>query len=241
MPLPATVLSTQAPSTNRNTPIPAMGDAFTGVPVVGIFCVLEPTMAFINELDVVNACIKSTGRSPINSIAGGSPIITSAQSSLQTALMEEQGIGWWFNRELVTLQPNTDKQYYCPADTLQLTTDENPPWLSTRGARLYDNRIGDYFTGTAPVTVDLIRLIPLDDLPYQAQRLVQCAAVLDFQKSFDADAAKIQSAKEDYGKALALLRTSHIRAVKANMLYQGEGGRRVQRQRDLYPDYRWRR
>jgi hypothetical protein len=205
------------------------------------FLRLENTMAFITELDVVNACLQSMGRSPINSLAGGSPIITSAQASLRMALMEEQGIGWWFNRELVTLTPNTEGQVYCPADTLQLTTDENPPWLSTRGARLYDNRIGDYFTTTATITVDMLRMIPLDDLPYQAQRLVQTAAVLNFQKSFDADAAKILSAKEDYGKALALIRAAHIRAVKANMLYQGESGRRMQRQRNFnYPDYRWR-
>jgi len=200
-------------------------------------------MAFITELDVVNACLKSMGRSPLNSLASGSPVITSAQASLHTALMEEQGIGWWFNRENVTLSPNTDGQVYCPADTLQLTTDENPPWLSTRGARLYDNRIGDYFTTTAPITVDLIRLIPLDDLPYQAQRLVQCAAVLDFQKSFDADDQKVKSAKEDYGKALALIRSAHIRAVKANMLYnKGASGSRIQRQRNVNnPDYRWNR
>lgn len=200
-------------------------------------------MAFITELDVVNACLKSMGRSPLNSLAGGSPVITSAQESLHTALMEEQGIGWWFNRELVTLIPNTDQQVYIPTDTLQLTTDENPPWLSTRGLRLYDNRIGDYFTTTQPIEVDLIRLIPLDDLPYQAQRLVQVAAVLDFQKSFDADPQKIQSATQDYGKALALLRAAHIRSVKANMLYNGgAGGARVRRQRNInVPDYRWNR
>lgn len=198
-------------------------------------------MAFINELDVVNACLQSMGRAPINSLAGGSPIITSAQASLRTALMEEQAIGWWFNRELVTLTANTDGQYYCPADTLDLTTDENPPWLSTRGSRLYDNRIGDYFKSTGNITVDLVRLIPLDDLPYQAQRLVQCAAVLNFQRSFDADDQKIKTVTQDYGKALGLLRAAHIRAVKANMLYNGESGRRMQRTRNInYPDYRWR-
>lgn len=197
-------------------------------------------MAFITELDVVNACLQSMGRSPINSIAGGSPIITSALAALRSALMEEQGIGWWFNRELVTLAPNTDDEVYCPADTLQLTTDENPPWLSTRGMRLYDNRVGDYFKSKSSIQVDMLRLIPLDDLPYQAQRLVQCAAVLNFQKAFDADDKKIQSAKEDYGKALALIRAAHIRAVAANMLYQGESGRRMQRQRNFnYPDHRW--
>lgn len=198
-------------------------------------------MAFITELDVVNACLKSMGRAPLNSLAGGSPIITSAQESLRTALMEEQGIGWWFNREMVKLSPTTNGQVYCPADTLQLTTDENPPWLSTRGNRLYDNRIGDYFTTTKDISVDMLRLIPLDDLPYQAQRLVQCAAVLDFQKSFDSDEQKIKSVTGDYNKAFTLLRAAHIRAVHANMLWQGGGGERTNRQRNFnFIDSRWR-
>ncbi|WYW02952.1 tail protein [Pseudomonas phage vB_PpuP-Villemi] len=199
-------------------------------------------MAFITELDIVNACLQSMGRSPINSVASGSPIIASALASLRTCMMQEQAIGWWFNNEVVKLSAQTNGQVSCPADTLKLTTDQNPPWLSTRGQLLYDNRIGDYFTTTGQITVALTRLIPLDKLPYQAAMLVQCASVLNFQKAFDADAAKIDTASQDYRKALSLMNTEHIRSVQANMLYQGSAGMRVQRTRDVTcPDGRWRR
>lgn len=197
-------------------------------------------MAFITELDIVNACLKSMGEQPLNSITGGSPIVTAAQESLRTAIMAEQAQGWWFNKETVTLVADTDGYFYAPADTLDLDTDLSPPWLSTRGSRLYDNRSGKYYQGTGTMDVHLIRLVPLDDLPYTAQRLVQTAAVLDFQNSYDADEAKVAKAQEAYAAARVAANAAHIRNVGANMLTQGAGGAASYRTRRLYGrDERW--
>lgn len=191
-------------------------------------------MAFITELDIVNSCLKSMGRSPINSLTGGSPIIASALGSLRTAMMEQQGIGWWFNIESLSLDADTDGFYYIPADTLAIIPDANPAWMTSRGSRIYDTRVGDYYTGQGKLKVTLTRLIPLDDLPYQAQRLVECGAVLDFQKAFDADQQKVQMATDDYETAFGIIRAQHIRSVKANMLRQGAGGIATHRQRRIY-------
>ena len=120
-------------------------------------------MAFITELDIVNSCLKSMGRSPINSLTGGNPIIASALASLRTAMMEQQGIGWWFNTEFLTLDADTDGFYYVPADTLALVPDANPPWMSTRGSRVYDTHKGEYFSSTSKLQVVLTRLISMDD------------------------------------------------------------------------------
>lgn len=191
-------------------------------------------MAFITELDIVNSCLKSMGRSPINSLAGGSPIIASALQSIRDAMLEEQGIGWWFNTESLELSPNTDNEFYFPTDALTLVSDANPPWLSTRGNRLYDNRKGAYYNSTGKIKVVITRLIPLDDLPYHMQRLVQTAAVLNFQEAFDADDTKVRIATESYEKAYAIIRADHIRSVGANMLTQGAGGRSTYRTRRIY-------
>lgn len=198
-------------------------------------------MAFITELDIVNACLKSMGEQPLNSITTGAPIVTSAQESMRLAMMEEQGQGWWFNRETIKLIPDINQQYSIPADTLGFDADVSPPWLSTRGGRLYDNRIGDYYTGQHPLEVHIIRLVPLDDLPYKVQRLIQAAAVLDFQKSFDADEQKVRDAENAYSKAYALVNAEHIRAVKGNMLSQGSVAGKRFRQRILTPDNRYAR
>lgn len=191
-------------------------------------------MAFITELDIVNSCLKSMGRSPINSLTGGSPIIASALGSLRTAMMEQQGIGWWFNIEHLTLDADTDGFYNIPADTLSIIPEANPPWMTSRGSRIYDSRAGDYYKSTGKLKVVLTRLVPLDDLPYQAQRLVECGAVLDFQKAFDADQLKVQMATADYQNAFGIIRAQHIRSVGANLLRQGQGGANTHRQRRIY-------
>ncbi|WYW04343.1 tail protein [Pseudomonas phage vB_PpuP-Kurepalu-1] len=197
-------------------------------------------MAFITELDIVNACLKSMGEQPLNSISGGSPIVTAAQESLRTAIMAEQAQGWWFNKEAVTLVADTDGYFYAPADTLDLDTDLTPPWLSTRGSRLYDNRAGEYFRDKGSMVVHIIRLVPLDDLPYTAQRLIQTAAVLDFQNSYDADEAKVAKAQEAYATARVTCTAAHIRNVGANALTQGVGGANTFRSRRFYGrDERW--
>lgn len=193
-------------------------------------------MAFITELDIVNACLKSMGEQPLNSTAGGSPIVTAALESMRLALMQEQGIGWWFNKETVTITANTDGQYYIPSDTLSINSDVEPPWLTSRGSRLYDTRIGDYYTGKGDMKVHILRMLPLDDMPYNAQRLIQAAAVLDFQSSFDADEAKVNKANADYTKAFTIVKAEHIRNVKANVLTQGAVGSMRARQKHMWPD-----
>jgi hypothetical protein len=149
-------------------------------------------------------------------------------------MMEQQSIGWWFNTEYIKLDADTDGFVYVPADTLALVVEANPPWMTTRGSRLYDNRVGTYFTTTGKTDVVLTRLIPLDDLPYQAQRLIECAAVLDFQRAFDADSSKVAQADADYTRSFQIIKSHHIRAVKANMLTQGAGGRGAYRTRRIY-------
>jgi len=198
-------------------------------------------MSLITELDIVNACLKSMGEAPINSTSSGSPIVQAALESLYRAHQQEQAIGWYFNTETVKLDPNTDNQYQAPADTLSLSTDENPPWLSLRGSRLYDNRNATWYMGTKPITVRLVRLISLDELSYNAASLVMESAVLDFQDSFDADEQKVSKAQQSYQKAYTILNAEHIRSVQANMLYQGSNGSKINRTRRLSGgiDSRW--
>jgi hypothetical protein len=191
----------------------------------------EIIMSLITELDIVNACLKSMGEAPINSTSSGSPIVQAALESLYRAHQQEQAIGWYFNTESVSLNANTDQQYQAPADTLSLSTDANPPWLSLRGSRLYDNRNATWYTGTKPIVVRLVRLISLPELSYNAASLIMASAVLDFQDSFDADELKINKAKEAYQKAYTILNAEHIRSVGANMLYQGANGSKINRTR----------
>jgi len=190
----------------------------------------------ITKLDIINACLECMGEAPVNSFDELHPIATSAMAALEHCTVAEQAPGWWYNKETIEIIPTTDGEYYIPTDVLSIVADQNPPWLTQRGSRVYDRRVGQYFTGTAPLRVSVVRLVDFDDLPYQAKLLVRAATQKQFQSSFDADETKIQEARDAYATAYQLHNSEHIRSVRANLLYQGATGERVGRH--LWPTYR---
>lgn len=174
----------------------------------------------ITQLTVVNACLASMGEEPINSLADDNAFINSAKFALEQTVINEQSRGWYFNTETITVHPNAvDSQYYVPADVIDFTKDGfNPEWLMLRGTRIYSSAAGEYLTGTSPIKLRVIRLLPFEDLPIMARRMVKAAAVLLFQQSYDGDSTKISEAQTEYQMAYTYLNTQHIKSVKANFL-----------------------
>lgn len=199
-------------------------------------------MSFITELDVVNRCLATMGELPINSLEGNrNPIVTNARSAFKDITIEEQAAGWWFNTEVVNLdpqgaEPNKPGFYRPPTDCLSLATvdDFNPAWLSIRNRKLYDNGRAEVHMGTRTMPVKIIRLVPFDDLPYNAQRLIRDSAVFKFQMDYDGDELKIAQAEDSYKEAYAICMADHTRSVKANMLYKGTAGSALVRSRIPY-------
>lgn len=177
----------------------------------------------ITELDVVNDCLASMGESPANSLNVSNPFITSAKNALANAQVAEQSVGWFFNIETVRLLPTVDQEYYVPADCLALTTEKTPNNIVIRGRRLYDRSVGEYYRNTKPIKVEIIRNVPFDDLPFHAQRMIKAATVVTFQRSYDGDEIKIRDAEREYALARQFLMAEHIRSVRANMIYHGQG------------------
>ena len=196
---------------------------------------------FITELDVVNKCLASMGELPINSIANSTnPMVTNARQSFKDAVIAEQGAGWWYNTEEIKLLPQVDQTYLIPSDTLSLSAQQTytPKWLTIRGNKLYDTAIGDWYYGTNAIRVKIIRALPFEDLPYNAQKLVRAATVSKFQLDFDGDQAKQAAADTEYQESYALCMMDHTRSVGANMLAQGGTGQA--RVRALIAGGRWR-
>lgn len=199
-------------------------------------------MALMTELDVVNRCLATMGELPINSIEGSrNPIVTNARNAFKDKTIDEQAAGWWFNIETINLVPESPDSdgvgvYRAPADTLALATDAdfNPRWLTLRGNKLYHSGKGDWYRGSQPVQVRIVRLVPFDDLPYTAQRLIREATVFKFQQDYDGDELKIQEAQAQYSDAYTNCMSDHTRAVKANLLYKGSAARSMYRSRFPY-------
>lgn len=192
-------------------------------------------MALITELDVVNRCIATMGELPINSLEGTrNPIVSNARNAFKDLTIEEQARGWWFNIETISLSPqdvdaNGIGVYRPPTDVLSLSTqdDFNPAWLTIRSRKLYNSGTGQYHVGGNSMKVRIVRLVPFDDLPYNAQRLIRDATVLKFQMDYDGDELKIQEASQAYTAAYANCMADHIRSVKPNFLYKGGNATRL--------------
>lgn len=179
-------------------------------------------MSFLDELDVVNDCLKTLGELPVNDLDDDHDLIPSARKALRVANMREQAKAWWFNKELVKLTPDEVTGHITlPGDTIRVDpTDESLNYVA-RGRRLYQpyaSAATDKYKFDRPVECWLVRLLPFDELPPTAQNLVAVAAVLDFQKDYDADRAKVDQYQTDYRNAYVALNSEHIRNVNANRL-----------------------
>lgn len=175
----------------------------------------------ITKLTVVNACLASMGEAPANSLNDSNQLIASALEAMTTTSPSEQSFGWYFNLEQIQIHPTTEGYYYVPNDVLGLSINHHSGSITIRGRRLYDRSIGAALQGTKALSVVIIRHLDFEDLPFHAQRLIQAATVLYFQKSYDGDEMKIVDAQEEYFKARTQLMAEHIRSTQANMLFQG--------------------
>lgn len=172
-------------------------------------------MAQITPLTVVNACLKSMGETPLNSLNSDHPYVQAALNILAEVNILEQEVGWWFNTDLITLSadPNT-KFVYVPADVLNLELDDT--MLVQRGSRLWDSARSTFSIGRT-VSAKLIREIPFEHLPVNAQQMISMRAQLDFQSAYDADDAKYQKLYSAYNQAYSRVRRMHIRNQRINM------------------------
>lgn len=196
---------------------------------------------FYTKLDVVNRCLAAMGELPVNTTENSTnPMVTTALETLNQVTLDEQGIGWWFNTEVIKLMPQTDGTYAVPTDVMSLYTLDNfnPGWLHIRGRFLYNSDGGERYTGDRPVRLKVIRALPFEDLPFNAQKLVRASTVERFINDYDGDQQKLETASNDYTAAYTLCNADHIRAVKANMLTQG--GMASDRIRQRVPTGRWR-
>lgn len=175
-------------------------------------------MTPINELDVVNACLKSVGEAPLNSIDEYHPYIEAARTQLEFALQTVQAKKYWFGYEKATLLPDVvTGDVFVPGDAIDVQAHNTANQLVQRGTRLYDVVQGTFDIGEQ-VQVTLVRYLPLEQLPLVAQHVVMARTVLDFQSDVAGDTSTTREWAQRLLQYEMLLNAEHIRQMKANML-----------------------
>lgn len=173
----------------------------------------------LSQLEVINEMLASLGELPVNEIDVDHDLIASGVRKLSITNKREQGKGWWFNTEHLTLQPDAESgEIYLPSDTINVTPRSPHQLLVQRGRRLFDPRREDGFTINKPVAVKLVRAIPFDDLPDLARAFIGYSAIADFQVDYDADQFKYQQILAKRSDAKRDLGAEDIRNRKVNLL-----------------------
>lgn len=174
-------------------------------------------MAFLTELDVINDMLATLGESPLNAVEDDHPMVASGVRILRVTSWREQAKGWWYNKELLTITPDSDGNLMTPADAISV--DPISPILPyvQRGRRMYDPTTAS-FKFTLPVDCTLVRNIDFVDLPPSAAAYIAACAVMQFQTDYDADEAKARRLMANRNDALATLNAEHTRNMKVNLL-----------------------
>tara|TARA_R100000808_G_C2102173_1_gene118890 strand:+ start:160 stop:792 length:633 start_codon:yes stop_codon:yes gene_type:complete len=142
---------------------------------------LQPT----TKLEAVNVMLTSIGEAPVNSLISGLEDAELAETILESVNKETQSKGWIFNTDLkLSLSPNTDNQIVLPDNYLRVDTRgtlrSSKKDIVERGRKLYD-RIGNSFTFTDAVTVDVVILLDFTDIPEVARRYITIRSARIFQ------------------------------------------------------------
>ncbi|ALF01674.1 tail tubular protein A [Caulobacter phage Percy] len=174
-------------------------------------------MAFLTTLDVINAQLATLGEAPLNDIEEDHPFVAAGLLSLRTINNREQAKGWWFNKEIVTLNPDaTTGSISIPDDAISVDPIDGSHYVM-RGRRLYNPNTSTYVF-TAPVRVRLIRRLDFEDLPPSAADYIALSATYEFADSYDADKAKVDRLSLRRREALITLNSEHIRNSNVNFL-----------------------
>jgi hypothetical protein len=171
-----------------------------------------------SELDVVNACLASMGEAPILDLTVPHPYVSIAVRLLSKHNKLVQSLRWWFNSTTVTLVPVAPTYTVAatlPSGALNIIAEPGKPYVLNGDGTVYDLLAGE--TVTESIDVIVVRELAFTDLPVEANAYVTDCTVLEFQRSYDGDAARTRDLKEQRKESGTQLQAQHIRMMKSNL------------------------
>lgn len=175
------------------------------------------------KLEILNHVLSVVGETPVSSVDSQHPTVLSATVEIDRVTKELQKRGWWFNTEFaLSLGANDEGEVIVPSTALFLWPLDPRSHLVQRGTRLYDP-VNHTFTINADVQVDLISLLPIEELPEAAAMYIQHKTALDFYVNDDGDdgqGSKTVRLDQRVTEAWAELQKAQLKATKVNAKYR---------------------
>jgi hypothetical protein len=172
-----------------------------------------PTPSLTSRLDAVNTILTACGEQPVNSLDGTTADAANAETILDEIVREVQAEGWHFNTEdAVVLTPDTSGNISLPTNVCRVDASQSDLTqvdAVQRGTRLY-NRGTHTYTFSKPFTAELVYLLPFEELPETARRLIAVRAARVFHARFIGSEVEHRFTEEDESRARMALKSSDI-------------------------------
>jgi hypothetical protein len=195
---------------------------------------MAATLTPTTELDAVNQMLGTIGEAPVNSLLGVTSLDTAIAINVLAEMSRDvQGKGHHFNTEkAMKLTPDAfSGEIVVPVNTVDVDSvgDDASVDVALRGRRLYDRK-NHTFRFTRPLTVDMVVLLPFDELPESARRYIAVRACRVFQKRQVGSTTLANFTAEDERDALMAFRRSLGRNGDHNIFNSPDTQRMLRRQ-----------
>lgn len=147
---------------------------------------MQQQLTLTTELEAINLMLAGIGESPVSSVDDNGVVdAVLARMQLRATSRRVQERGWHWNTDPGMVLPRTfpDGFINVPANTLKVdsTSPDQDVDVVQRGTRLYDRRSHTYSFETA-LTVNLVSLLPFNELPEAARQFITIASARKFQE-----------------------------------------------------------
>jgi hypothetical protein len=169
--------------------------------------VLTPT----TEIEAINTMLSVIGESPISSLQEGAAVAdaVTAKTTLSEVNRAIQSKGWHFNIDKgIVLSPQAfTGEITVPSNCLRVDTvdDDREVDVVQRGTRLYDRKLHTY-TFTKTLMVDMVVLLPFEEIPETARHYITIRAARIFQARTVGSDALFQFSSVDERDAMIALK-----------------------------------
>lgn len=180
-------------------------------------------MAYYNtpmtKLEAVNVALRGIGQDEATSLAVDWPDVQQASVLIDDLTRQLQIRGWHWNTERQTLSPNGSGEILLPNNTVSIDTTDVDAWLNVlqRGTRLYDMENSTYVFDR-PLVLELIVLLPFDDMPLAAKDYVATSAAVQLQQNMLGSDGIDKYLKERAAQSFVTLKQDENRRADRNTL-----------------------
>jgi hypothetical protein len=169
----------------------------------------------LTKLEIINDMLAATGTAPVSSATTQHPSYIKARNKLDKVSRVMQGQGYWFNKSVRTLKPNTAGEVILPSTALHVDATDRTLKYAMRGNRLYDMKLGTYDIGVEAKVV-FVEYVEVPDLPPTAQSYLQAQAVYAYFLDEDGKDPKLSEYRNHASLQSVMLRREELRNQDVN-------------------------